>query len=43
MEIPGEGIINLHFQLSMIIGGTKGHDDVLPLQLSLQKHLPNGP
>ena len=28
MEIPGEGIINLHFQLCMIIGDTKGHDDM---------------
>ena len=28
VEIPGEGIINLHFQLCMIIGDTKGHDNM---------------
>ena len=28
MGIPSEGIINLHFQLCMIIGDTKGHDDM---------------
>ena len=28
VEIPGQGIINLHFQLCMIIEDTKGHDDM---------------
>jgi len=29
VEIPGEGIVNLHFRLCMIIGDTKGHDDMV--------------
>ena len=28
VEIPGEGIVNLHFWLCMIIGDTKGHDNM---------------
>ena len=28
VEIPGEGIANLHFRLCMIFGDTKGHDNM---------------